>query len=452
MLVSFLLSSVRSVFPAPVAGQGELCPNPVASFVFQPVFLFRLMRYTLLYWQLIDHFDLTTSEYILLDTIHFLSQKTGWCYASRKELARRMRITDRSVYSLLLALEAKGLIEVEPRSRQLRCSTRWHQAVRCCNEGKTLPPAEKISSGEKTSVTEKSSEAEMISADKPRSATEKTSVPEKIAGGETNSGVQKLHPDSEEISALGEKISGEGMTKLQSATEESSYNHTNKNYDTNNKTNHTKEHTQTGVGASPGLAGQKEKEMNLALTANENFWKPEPLETATVSVEEKTPVVTPPPLAAAPSPAKPEATQPAKGRKATEKAAGDDTEPCLTDCRQLYLQQFPLYQWQHGRDDKFLKQVLGQIRYKIAARIGRRDLLLREVDSDAVVASFGFLIGHIPEWHRDNGYTTPLDLNRYFERYFTAIQSGQGGGMAHSLRPGTAEDLETVRMLLRSKY
>ncbi|MDJ1486341.1 hypothetical protein QNI16_38030 [Cytophagaceae bacterium YF14B1] len=175
-------------------------------------------------------------------------------------------------------------------------------------------------------------------------------------------------------------------------------------------------------------------------TKNENFLGDAEMKTTFVDDV----VVTPPQVPPAPSPKKGGNVDKAKNDfKATQ------SDSCSMPCREAYLRQFVAYKWIYGRDDKFLKQVLMQIRYKIAVQWQQPDLNLAEIPDEPVIHSFRSFLEKIPAWHRDNGYTTPQDLMRNFEKYYTAIKAGNGGGVRSSFAPAREHDEETVRLLLR---
>jgi hypothetical protein len=95
--------------------------------------------FTLIYWQALDALELTIPDYLLLDTIHGFSLKTGWCYASRDELAGRVRMKTRWVYKQLAVFAERGLVEIDPTSRCIRPGALWHKTLKSLQAGQ-LPP------------------------------------------------------------------------------------------------------------------------------------------------------------------------------------------------------------------------------------------------------------------------------------------------------------------------
>jgi hypothetical protein len=93
--------------------------------------------YTMVFWPLIDEFDLSSTDYNLADAIDKLSGNhspiPGWCNASKAKLAALVRISEASLYRSLKALRQKGLIEEHPERKDLlRASRRWLQSVQLC--------------------------------------------------------------------------------------------------------------------------------------------------------------------------------------------------------------------------------------------------------------------------------------------------------------------------------
>lgn len=99
-------------------------------------------RYGRVFFALRERYDLTTEACLLLDVVEILSRKTGWCFASRDYLAGLLGVSVSSIKRLLADLESKGLVERHPeRPRQLRPTTRWHQAKASVETDQTGPRA-----------------------------------------------------------------------------------------------------------------------------------------------------------------------------------------------------------------------------------------------------------------------------------------------------------------------
>src|SRR3990167_8167876 len=85
-------------------------------------------RYTLILDDVKKELGLTLLEYILCDKIYHLSNNPkhqGWCYASRKTLAKMIDVTDRTIYNLLNKLISKGLIELDKETNFLKTTQLW---------------------------------------------------------------------------------------------------------------------------------------------------------------------------------------------------------------------------------------------------------------------------------------------------------------------------------------
>lgn len=368
--------------------------------------------FTLIYWQALDALELSVPEYILLDTIHGLSLKTGWCYASRAELARSVRMTRRWVFDTLESLSKRGLVEYQPHTRHLRCARQWTRAVAESRQAKSQASSATEAPAAREDTASAGAETR---ADAGLETTGEKNAPLcNVCTGAAISPVQNLHPASE-------KNTPEVVQKMQSGGENFA---PNRYKYSNSKT--IQQLNKDTKGASAPEVCLPEEEMDFLLP--EEKTEPRPQEAATVFWE--TPIVNPPPVAPAPSLA-----------QRSQKRGAADTEPCLAACRELYLQAFPHYSWQYGRDDGFLKGVLSQIRAKIVRQVG-------EASDAYVVHSFESFLGKVPDWYRRNGHTTPADLNRHFEKHYAAIKAGQGGGASSHLAPTTDRDREYLALML----
>jgi len=63
------------------------------------------------YWDVLQEFDLTPSEGMLMFLVDSLSVKEGYCYASKSYLAEVMNVSIPTVYALIKRLISKGLLE-----------------------------------------------------------------------------------------------------------------------------------------------------------------------------------------------------------------------------------------------------------------------------------------------------------------------------------------------------
>lgn len=93
--------------------------------------------YTMVFWPVLDEFELSRSEYDLADAIEKLSRNyapiPGWCNASKATLAKLTRVSEASLYRSLKALREKGLVEENgERKDLLRTTEKWGKAVELC--------------------------------------------------------------------------------------------------------------------------------------------------------------------------------------------------------------------------------------------------------------------------------------------------------------------------------
>ncbi|MDJ1498955.1 hypothetical protein QNI19_38875 [Cytophagaceae bacterium DM2B3-1] len=453
------------------------------------------MKYTLIYDDLLEHFDIDMYEHALLSLIDGLSVKTGWCFASREEMAKRVRMGSRWIFKALHQLTNKGLIEVDDKSRFIRASKTWKDAFRKCqkeggllanaSDSGTEPDIEMLFRKHKHNIQLKYRESVHDSADDSYAQTTQEPVNTIQAEGEDyadtmqflqpgyaqNSQVsmQDMHTSQKDVQTGSENNAEAPGTIVQSVYEQkdkldmhdlqSGYaqnahynniysNNTNNTY--NNKDNNTIITEKSACAQDLTIGNQEEfSQKEQAGEREENFFKGEKENQPVVEAA----IVTPPQVAPAPSPKKAvqkeKAMQNVHSLKTDSKATSVD--PCLIPCREAYLLHFRAYKWVYGRDDKFLKQVLEQIRYKIAIQWQQPDMNLAEIPDESVIHSFQSLLEKIPTWYRDNGHTTPNDLNRFFEKYYAAIKSGNGGGDRGPFAPLQDQEYETVQLLLQSR-
>ncbi|MDJ1466956.1 hypothetical protein [Xanthocytophaga flava] len=489
------------------------------------------MQYTLVYHDLLEHFDLSMPEYALVYLIDGLSAQNGWCFASREEMAKRVRMGSRWVFNSLHQLTEKGLVEVDEKSRFIRASKAWKDAFRKCQKEGGLPTLTSEPDAEldiealykihKRNIQLKYRESVHNSSDGHAQATHVQPIQEPVNSLQTDteqnqdtmphfhithakkdtqpmqssqsSSVQTMNVPVKDMHTTemskqtGSEIPTEASgTIMQLGSEQTSeqlmyldrlacepnahynniYSNSN-NYNYKNKNNNNTITEKSACAQDFQFSNQEEfSQKEKAGEKLENFLKSEEQNQTVVEAA----IVTPPQVAPAPSPKKDtqseglpilkvskpqhagqqnEPMQNVHSLKTDSKATPVD--PCLVPCREGYLRQFVAYKWVYGRDDKFLKQVLEQIRYKIAVQWQQPDLNLAEIPDESVIHSFQSLLEKIPTWYRDNGHTTPNDLNRFFEKYYAAIKSGNGGGDRGPFAPLQDQEYETVQLLLQSR-
>ena len=76
---------------------------------------------------------LSIDEYARADTVHKLSgvhsPVPGWCIASKPTLARALDLSRSTTFRIIKRLAAKNLLEIDPTTRHLRTTKRWHDIV-----------------------------------------------------------------------------------------------------------------------------------------------------------------------------------------------------------------------------------------------------------------------------------------------------------------------------------
>ena len=87
-------------------------------------------RYTMVFHQVRERFDLSLSTYVVIDSIHKLStsdQNFPFCIMSKADIASFLGLTSRTVFRCISEAEEKGLIERHEAG--LRATEKWIRAV-----------------------------------------------------------------------------------------------------------------------------------------------------------------------------------------------------------------------------------------------------------------------------------------------------------------------------------
>ncbi|MDJ1502057.1 hypothetical protein [Xanthocytophaga agilis] len=406
------------------------------------------MNYAIVYYPLLRQFDITMPEYALIFAIDGLSAQTGWCYASRAELADCICVKQRWVYESLNRLIQKGLIEVDPQSRFLRASKSWKKAIASC---KTQSATSDHLSAQNTAAQNTDDMRKMQRRKAQRKHRQAMHEVQSTYAETGKEPMQNLH--SSVYSGLQDSQS-EHVNFVVSGMHDSQLDYApsadNNNIYSNINTNTIVIKQKSAYAQDFQFSNEQEIfKKEKAGEKQENFLKSEEDNQPVVEAA----IVTPPQVAPAPSPKKAVQTENAMQNVHSLKTDSKATpvDPCLVPCREAYLLYFGAYKWVYGRDDKFLKQVLEQIRYKIAVQWQQSDRNLADIPDESVIHSFQSLLEMIPTWYRDNGHTTPNDLNRFFEKYYSAIKSGNGGGDRGPFAPLQDQEYETVQLLLQSR-
>ncbi|MDJ1480888.1 hypothetical protein QNI16_10370 [Cytophagaceae bacterium YF14B1] len=405
------------------------------------------MNYAIVYYPLLRQFDITMPEYALIFAIDGLSAQTGWCYASRAELADCICVKQRWVYESLNRLIQKGLIEVDPQSRFLRASKSWKKAIASCKTQST------VSGHSYAQNTAAQNTDDMRKMQRRKAQRKHRHAMHEVQSTYAETGKEPMQNSHSPVhSGMQDSQSGHVnfvVSGMHDSQLDYAPNADNNNIYSNINTNTIVIKQKSAYAQSFQFSNQEQIFKNeQAGEKKENFLKGEEQNQPVVEAA----IVTPPQVPPAPSPKKAaqkeNAMQNVHNLKTDSKATPVD--PCLVPCvpcREFYQLYFGAYKWVYGRDDKFLKQVLEQIRYKIAVQWQQPTMNLAEIPDESVIHSFQSLLEMIPTWYRDNGYTAPNDLNRFFEKYYAAIRSGNGGGARSSFAPPTDQDEEYLRLM-----
>ena len=67
--------------------------------------------YSKIWWGVIQKFDLSPTETLLMFLVDGLSRQKGWCWASKSNLAKTLNISNQTIYSTISKLLSKNLLE-----------------------------------------------------------------------------------------------------------------------------------------------------------------------------------------------------------------------------------------------------------------------------------------------------------------------------------------------------
>jgi hypothetical protein len=88
-------------------------------------------RYTVIYHPIREELGLSLTEYCIIDSIHKLStlrSEYPWCSKSKRNLAKFLGFTERTIFRALALATKKGLIEKNDRG-DVRTTLRWREKV-----------------------------------------------------------------------------------------------------------------------------------------------------------------------------------------------------------------------------------------------------------------------------------------------------------------------------------
>lgn len=113
--------------------------------------------FTTIYHAFRVHHGLTLNEYVLCDTIYYLSTNPdskvlGWCYKSRVNLAKDLGLSKQSILNLINSLIDKDFIIKDPETNFLKTSRKWNEVYRFTTGKDSLPPANFLDESGKDSL------------------------------------------------------------------------------------------------------------------------------------------------------------------------------------------------------------------------------------------------------------------------------------------------------------
>ena len=103
---------------------GDILDQPKRLAAAQP-------RYTVVYHPIREELGLTLTEYCTFDSVHKLSTiraEYPWCSKSKRNLAKFLGFTERTVFRAIAVGLKKGLLERNERG-DLRTTMRWKEKV-----------------------------------------------------------------------------------------------------------------------------------------------------------------------------------------------------------------------------------------------------------------------------------------------------------------------------------
>ena len=92
------------------------------------------LNYTLILHRVRQKLELSLMEYCIADSIYHLSNNpknkiTGWCYASKKNLAEFLGTSSATIFSNINRLIKKGLVEKDKETKYLQTTQKWYDNV-----------------------------------------------------------------------------------------------------------------------------------------------------------------------------------------------------------------------------------------------------------------------------------------------------------------------------------
>lgn len=105
----------------------------------------RIRSFTVINHKAQYELGLSLGEYCLADLVHHLASNPqnkfpGWCWASRKNLAEMLGVSERKVYRGLKKLSESSLVEMN-RDALIRATPRWYEATKTDKVADTKQPA-----------------------------------------------------------------------------------------------------------------------------------------------------------------------------------------------------------------------------------------------------------------------------------------------------------------------
>ena len=83
-----------------------------------------MKRYYMIDAEALIDSELSAQEWMILENIHFLSTETGWCYASKKLLAKHHGLGERAYQKIRSKLHSSGWLKINTKGH-LKTTKKW---------------------------------------------------------------------------------------------------------------------------------------------------------------------------------------------------------------------------------------------------------------------------------------------------------------------------------------
>ena len=112
---------------------------------------FTMKRYYALDIQAMQDNDLSPIEWMILENIHFLSAENGWCFATKKSLAKHHGLGDRGYQKIRAKLSTDGWLKMNSKSH-LKTTKKWFNMNANKSSDEQIADANKSSDEGRTKV------------------------------------------------------------------------------------------------------------------------------------------------------------------------------------------------------------------------------------------------------------------------------------------------------------